>query len=357
MHFTTIKTHHRTDADELLAIYLIMRFGERLVSSEEIPVEFTDAGTRTPDGKPVEEWMSKGFLPVGIWGSPFDEHRNGSRPRRHGECAATLMAKHLGISEDPKLKPILQYVLGCDYGNQDYQEDGLSVLVKKIHWLCPTEPLMVMSWFFEAVDVKYGDSMEPDNFSAGYIYKRMLSLGYADAERWYGLVQDALEGQRIHFGTVTPTEYERGDVITVPGQNGKVNVAVVSSNDELIWPYSKTKAGGRCGVLVQKKSTGNVQIFSDGHVRHIFLRNVAPIIRRLAMAASGRYSKNLSDQYLSREGSEIFGAEEWCFMHDIFLFNGSLTAPNVKPTKLSLEQIVDGVCKGLAVKKAQKTAA
>ncbi len=354
MHFNKIATHHRTDSDELAGIWIAARFGMDLLS-QKFSVEFTDAGTRTPDGKPVETWMEKGFLPIGIWGSPFDEHRNGSRPRRHGECAATLMAKYLGVSEDLKLKPILKYILDCDYGKRDYQDDGLSVLVKKIHWLFPTQPLVVMDWFFQAMDVKYGDSAEPDNFSIEYIYKRMLSLGYSGAEKWYGLAQDAMEAQRIHFGIITPAEFSKGEVLTVPGYNGKVNVSVVLSDDELIWPYSKTKDGGRCGVLIQKKSTGNVQIFSDWHVRQISLVNVAPIIRKLEMTACGRHSRN--PHCLRWEGSSVYGAECWCFMHDIFLFNGSLTAPNVKPTKLSLEQIIDGVCEGLTVKKPQKTAA
>jgi hypothetical protein len=46
----------------------------------------------------------------------------------------------------------------------------------------------------------------------------------------------------------------------------------------------------------------------------------------------------------------------WCFMHRIFMFNGSLTAPNVEPTQLSLKQVVGAVCRGLAVRRAKKDA-
>jgi len=129
-----------------------------------------------------------------------------------------------------------------------------------------------------------------------------------------------------------------------------VKVAVIQSDDELICRYAFSKMGGRCDVVIPQKSTGNVQVFSNTY-RGVYLYGVAPIIRKLAMATCGRYSRNLSDEYLSREGSEIFGAEDWCFMHGHLLLNGSNTAPHTKPTKIPLEKIVGGACEGLAIQK------
>jgi hypothetical protein len=348
-HFTKFATHHETDSDELTGMFLPIHYDLLLSKHEALSVEFFDAGTRTPDGKPVEKWMSEGYCPVGIWGSLFDEHRNGSRPRRFGECAATLMGKYLGVSEDPAIKSILKYILECDYGNRPYQADGLSVLVKTLHWYYPDDPLMVMYWFFDGLSAKYGDSVCPDNFSLDHIFSRMLSLGYKDANEWYELAKDAMAAQKKHFETVTPLEFLLGTdgvVHQVSGPYGKVNVAVVRSDDKFIKAYSTKKIVGRCGVCIQQKSSGHIQIFSDKH-QGIFLDNVVPIIRTLEMAARGKHNSNPSSLYW--EGS-VFGSESWCSAHRIFMLNGSNTTRNVKPTKLSLEQVFEGVCEGLAVK-------
>lgn len=355
--FTKIATHHETDSDELTAIWLAISFGGNLLPPN-FPVEFFDAGTKTPDGKPVEDWIRKGYCPVGIWGDPrFDEHRNGPRPRKFGECAATLMAKFLGV-EDQKLKPILKYILECDYGKRPYQRDGLSVLVKKLHWQHPNDPLKVMRWFFEALDAKYGDTMEPDNFSLDYIFLRMITpeksvFAIEEAERWYKLAYDAMLAQQNHFDTITPLEYAKGTVYEVPMPHSTVNVAVVESDEKLLVGYSRTRAGGQCAILVQKRGTGHVQIFSDKH-QGVFLGDVARNIRLLEMVARGKNNRNPDSLFW--EGS-IYGAECWCFTHDIFLLNGSNTTRNVKPTKLSLGQIVGAVCEGLSAKKHKKRAA
>lgn len=356
--FHTISTHWCSHPDEFVAIKIALQFGEKFFL-DTLTVEFYDAGIKTPDGKPVEEWMGKGYFPVGIWGGEGDEHRAGVRLRKPDECAATLMAKFLGISDDPKIKPILRYVLACDLGKADFSpNDDVSIAVNTLHWMYPTDPHKVMDWFFQAFDVKYGDDVEPDNFSLDYIFNRMTSLKYEDSEKWYRLAKKALLAQEIHFHAVTANEFAKNsEILSTPGSCGKsLKVAIVKSDDELICRYAFSKAGGRCDVVIQQKTTGNVQIFSNKH-RGVYLYNVAPIIRKLEMESCGRYSRNLSHEYLSREGSEIFGAERWCFMFGHLLLNGSNTAPHVKPTKIPLEKIVAGVCEGLAIKKRKKMAA
>ncbi len=62
-----IPTHWRPHPDELVALKLALQFGEKMFSGT-VTVEFYDAGIKTPDGKPVEKWIEKGFFPVGIWG-------------------------------------------------------------------------------------------------------------------------------------------------------------------------------------------------------------------------------------------------------------------------------------------------
>lgn len=354
--FKAIVTHFRVDLDELTAIYLAVRFGyERFFGkSEDVSIDFVDAGTQTPCGMTAKKWMNQGSLPFGIGGpdGPFDEHQDGLQPRKKGECAATLVAKFLGIFCNPKLKPILDYVLACDYGKRAGRANDFSVLIKTLHWQYPNDPRLVLDWSFAGLDAKYGDIDKPDDFTLEHLYERLVSQGYAGADEWYELAEDAMREQEIHLHTVTADEFsQKSEVFSVAGSGCKnIKIAVVSSDDELICRYVFGKSGGRCDVLVQKKSTGNVQIFSNKH-HGIFLDEIVPIIRSLEIRALGIPTHGIHG--LGWEGNSPH-ERSWCFMHRIFMFNGSLTAPNVKPTKLSLEQIVNAVCKGLAKQKAKK---
>lgn len=101
-----------THVDELMAILLIQLFGQHrwlglglrnvLVLGLDVPADLTPA-----------EMEAQGFLPIGIGGGPFDDHREGGKI--DGKSAAQLVAEELGILEEyPVLKAALAWVNQAD---------------------------------------------------------------------------------------------------------------------------------------------------------------------------------------------------------------------------------------------------
>jgi hypothetical protein len=119
-------THRDPDIDDVEAIRLLITRGESHfpgISQAEI-VTTADRNTRSS-----EELESEGVILVGIGGSKFDEHPHEGRERRAEDCAATLVAKHLGVADAPELQANLAYALDKNYRAVSSHWD-LSVLVK-----------------------------------------------------------------------------------------------------------------------------------------------------------------------------------------------------------------------------------
>jgi hypothetical protein len=102
-------THYRPHPDEAIAGWFLERFGLNLFpGADQAPWKFFNAGRQTPDGRSAQDWINEGVIPLGIWNSPWDDHGRGYT------TAATLVAESLGLTQDPLLKPFLEYALQND---------------------------------------------------------------------------------------------------------------------------------------------------------------------------------------------------------------------------------------------------
>ncbi len=110
----TILTHRDPDMDEVEAIRLLKRYGENTYPGIS-KAEIVTVAKRDFEGKKAENFELEGVLCVGIGGGKFDEHPFGERGRREGECAATLVAKDLGIDANPNTKANIAYALDKNY--------------------------------------------------------------------------------------------------------------------------------------------------------------------------------------------------------------------------------------------------
>jgi hypothetical protein len=105
-----IVVHSNPHLDELVAVWLLRNFGE-----EKFP-EISKAtlvvwGRKELAQMSPEMAAMNGILFVGIGGGMFDEHiGKGQRD----DCAATLVAKYLGVMETPELKRFLMEIYQTD---------------------------------------------------------------------------------------------------------------------------------------------------------------------------------------------------------------------------------------------------
>jgi hypothetical protein len=132
-----IVTHRNPDIDDAVAIYLLREYGEkhhpRIKNADIITTN-----ERRPLGKTPEELEFDGILLVGIGGSRYDEHPFGGVVRSGTECAATLVAKYLGINDEMMLKPVIKYALDKNYSAVTTPFDFSLLLKLAFRYLCNT---------------------------------------------------------------------------------------------------------------------------------------------------------------------------------------------------------------------------
>ena len=308
MRFRTIVTHVAPHLDEIVAVWLLQKFGEsKFPGMKSVELDFWSTGGETPDNRSAVDYEKEGILLVGVGGGRFDKHPvNGVK--KEGECAATLVAKELGIAEDPSFGQILDFVKNSDLKGGGNPFD-LANLVKTLHSQFPDDPEKVIEWAMLGIEAKYQE--------------------------------------QVSFLTSVKEEFDRlAEVEEIQGPNGRsLRMVTIESDNTQMSQLARSVHGGYSAVIIQKQSSGNVQIFTNKYYG-LTLYDIVQMIRLAEQQAKGR-AVTSDWKTLSSEG-KVEGAEEWYF-HQTgqMLLNGSLTARNVPPTRLSLDQIKEIVRIGI----------
>lgn len=325
MQVHTIVTHQKPHWDEVVAIWILRKFGWILFPGiQQAGIIYWPAGASTPDGRSAEEWLADGYLLVGVGGGQYDEHASAKRKRIEGQCAATLIARALGRENDPALKMILAYVLRTDTSATATPFDLASTLKAMHHRFWSTEggPERIMAWGFTALDAWYLKQVE-----------------YVEC------AQD-----QVHV------------VQEVKLEHGTVRVVTVRSENEQMQVYARAELGGDV-VVLQQPSTGNTQIFTSKSYAKRYARyarsekkyildssHIALSLRIAEAVLEGDTSVlGLSTETLTSEGTLDYpGSRRWYyFAPGQGIFNGSLTNPNVEPTRMTLDRIAKIVAKNI----------
>ena len=306
--YTHIAIHERPHLDEITAVFLLNLFGEeKFPGISQAGIVFWKTGGETPEAL-ADVCQSEGILAIGTGWGPFDEHPSPTQAGKSGECAATLVAKALGINDDPILEPTLRFVLTSDTRGSSNPFD-LAALVKTMHEKCPDDPIGVMTWAMQALEAKYQEQ------------RRFL----VDTAREF---------------------HEKARVDRVTGPRGQaMTMVVICSDNELMNKFARSSHGVKADIIIQKWSIGNVQIFVNKK-SGLTLYDVAQMLR---LAEQEREGKVITTDWkeLGAEG-KVKGAERWYFHVGLMaLMNGSLTAKGVPPTRLSLGEIVEMVKIGI----------
>ena len=295
----TIVVHERPDLDAIIGIWLLKKFGEKKFPGIiKATVRFLNNGGELTERKSANE--SELYVDCGR--GRFDHHPATEYPE---DCAATLIAKHLEIDDDPALETILRFVVNNDLKGQSHPF-GLAYFIKLMHVSYPDEPKRVINWAVEALETKYHEQ-----FSFFYQARK-------DYE------------QKAEIDEVTLT-------------NGRVfRVVTVISDNENFSKYARFRGAA---VVIQKKNSGNIQIYTNRRFG-LTLYDTTQIIRLEEAKAKGVVITK-DWKILSSEG-KVEGAEEWYFHHKMqVLLNGSLTATKVPPTRILLEKIREFVKLGI----------
>jgi hypothetical protein len=300
--FKSILTHERPHLDEIVAIWLLRKFGEqRFPGISTAEVTFTSIRKLAEAGLKPEDYEARGTLLLGIGGGRFDEHPTLEEGRKTGDCATTLVAKEVDVSDDPSLAKILRFVRAADVEGNASPFD-ISYVVKLLHARYPDDPHRVIEWALVAIEAKYQE--------------------------------------QLRFFTVVKPEFDakaRVEEIVV-GQR-RWRIVTIDSDEDGIHKYARSEYGARAAIVIQRRSSGNVAVFGSKQAG-VDLREAAKLIRLAERQAKGLGPAAEDERFLA-EGYAP-GAEEW-FYHKQgqMLLNGSLTQADVPATRLSLDRIAE----------------
>jgi len=335
----TIIMHPAPHLDEIVALLVARLYGERLypgISTAQVLYMGSNELTMTP-----EQYLAQGCLPIGVGNGRYDEHpKPGSEEKKPGECASTLLAKDLNVQGDLALMAILQETLYEDTlgARAPAEFPTLGTFAKILHYLYKDD-LWVVNWVMQGVYAVYCALAQgqlahvPGALRTETVIDVLRAQNPAPAEQWADLVQQSLDWEDQRF-QVAATDFAKARVTDVrPGGNGRsIKIAAVNSDNHKISPYARSEHGGYCAVVIQKKPNGQVQIHTNRYHK-LELDEVAKALRQMEEKAGG-----------VKANPATFGDEGfigvWYYHKGLnALFNGTITAPNVPPTKLSLEQI------------------
>ncbi len=302
--FNTIVTHARPHLDEIFAIYLLMTLGEKIfpgISKAKIVPE--GHGGEQLLGCSAEELEAQGIICVGVGSGRFDEHANATEGRKKNESACTLVARALGLENDPTLERITEFVKDCDL-NASAHPFGLSRMVKDMHEDNPDDPEFVINWTMRALRAKHA-----------------AQIRFVQAQR------EVLE-------TATVEE------INTP--RGKVKLFTCVTDNE---QFSVAARANGAGIIIQQNSKGQVQIFNNNKIG-LRMSDVVKLIRLEEQFISGELVTT-DWKTLESEGN-VPGAMQWHFKEaGQGIMNGSKTHQDITATKIPFERIKQLVCLAL----------
>lgn len=299
-----IVTHVRPHLDKLFALFLAIKYGEdKFPGIEKAKITFIFLGTGGEEFQRLPEQFcrERRFIFLGIGPKQFNEHPGTRITAQEGECCATLMAKYLGVENNPELAKLLRFVSVTDRktGRQPFDIASLTMSLYR----------------------KYKDPLEAIKVALDIV----IGSFYGDQVRFWQTSQEFDANAKV-------------EEISSSGSKPLV-VVTIRSDNEMMQTFARGERGA--SAVIQQTSTGNVQIYTDERVIKLRRTNVIPNIRNEERRLKGTTDVLRAETLLKAGRTE--GAEEWYLPQvdsQVFL-NGSLSAPDVPPTKIPLEKITE----------------
>ncbi len=246
MHFTKIVLPTRPQPDTIVAIYILKTYGATVfpgVGSCAYALMST-----LEDGRTERDYLREGTILIDIGGGIFDHH---NKPEK--TTASALVATALGVSEDKSLAKLLAYAERDDFYGKGTQSND------------PLDRAFGLSGLIAALNKTYADDMR-------FVIESVLPLLKAHHE---------LEKQRCYE---LPKEVEelksagKFSEIEVLQKKNDLKVCFLESDNVQLPGYFRATDGGRYDVVVQRRSSGHVNIITRP-LKRPDLRKVAELVR------------------------------------------------------------------------------
>jgi hypothetical protein len=338
------RTHTNPDPDAAGGIWLLRRFSH-IKGAHTATIDFVSQETK---GESTEELEKQGIICIDTGEGRFDHHPHGSKP---GKCAMDLVADYLGLSDDPAIQRILDFIRMHDLEgpkslSRRMREQNLdSNLIGKVSLLEDFSLVPILNGFVEWLKnfakTKYGAKVilvllqifKIDINSENVIEKLYIEI--------VSTVLHTVYKTQKRFWTKTKQEFlNKAKYLIAQREGKKYYVAVIESPMKNTGGFSRTKDGGNCDACIQRDSnTGYV--FISGNLTHEQFTGIAERLRVQEML-----TRNISIPYLLSDisDSKFNPCTIWYLPKDkegkaFIVMNGGDKATEVEHTILSIEQI------------------
>jgi len=210
-------THDGPHIDEVLSVYLVEQYGDERFLSKYCP---------------------DNILRIGCEGGELDEHARNGSPRKGDHCAATLVAKALGVYDDPSLESLLRYVQFTDTSKP--RHDKHPAREEYAHPYALDQLIKLRNRRF----AKFPEEFDSDPAVVFRMNLYDVALFHWDKKMFNDAWQDVAKAKRFKL------THNGRDIVVLMG----------TSNNEA---FSKAaRARYHADVVVQRESSGHVHIFT-----------------------------------------------------------------------------------------------
>ena len=301
-------THVNLHRDELTAFWIELLLGRSnplVVAGKSVILDFSGARLAAQPGRQPfgqlsgdelreaeDRMLLQGIQVIGMGGGRWDDHRVGHRRT----CTTMLVAKTMGVYQDPAFRRILQQTQEQDvYGRGYFMDLGAMISARA--------------------------AREPDPHEVYLAFKRSLDDILAE-ERKFVAALDELDGAKVQ---------------TVSCRSGTRTLLVVESDNNKTPRAVRRKFG--VDLLILQQSDGHTLLFGKGLPPSV-LKDLVRVLRIKEARASGKRGQLPKWGPLEAEKSPLSPPKWSLHLAGGFVFNGSLTAPGVPPTRLTLSAVV-----------------
>jgi hypothetical protein len=310
---------------------------------------------------------------------------NGEKERIPGECATTLVAKYLGISTRPELKQLIEDVLYFDT-HGGCSPTQMPELVKVMHRFDSKNEQRMMVWALTAINAII--SQEKFHYAAMASEKTLIDLFKSETEKgffaddprarqnmfnrihdsmkrkdlcsaqlahvvealyrlpmdpkeiegWMDLALNAMNADQLDFWEQVDLLKKKSSIevrALLGSQECSLGLMVCSGDNQNL---SKAARYLKNQLVLVRKPSGNVQIFTDTNIEGLNLANAARMIRFLELPKEKKGPADWRD--LGCEGRHADVGNWHYFKKGEMLFNGSNTH-KLPPTEISNQALVE----------------
>ncbi|MBI2644330.1 MAG: hypothetical protein HYW95_02365 [Candidatus Wildermuthbacteria bacterium] len=230
----------------------------------------------------------------------FDEHVFNGDKSKKDECAATLVAKFLGLDQQFTWRQILKYVLHTDKNPPSLTLDLAPTVIR----------FQRQGWSLSAV-VRYADDA--------------IHAKLEESQCFANVAMEKIHEEELDLGC-----------------GGRQWLAVIETDDVETSRFARFMGAA---LAIVKNPTGHIQILSAKHLR-LDLRDILRILRLREQWIENKY-KVTDWRILEQEGT-VAGIPQWFFHEEANdILNGGQARPDVPATKIPISMIVESVKLGL----------